>query len=341
MKFGLVLCNHPSSSEGLDQFFRGQIEQVRLAEKLGGDAALVCEHHFEGSHLPSPLIAATAIAFSTRSIRVGTGIILLALYNPLRVAEDAATIDALTGGRMVLAVGHGYREEEFAGYGIPLSERFSRVEEGVNAIRALWSEPNASFSGKYYSYRNITLAPRPVQKPHPPIWVAAKAESAVRQAARVGDAWFSDPVTPLSVLQDRYRLYRETLKKHGKDFYSIERPLFREVYVSTKKEDEAWEEVKQYGLVTYGHYYKWGHFLDESGRAVDPNNASFEEFQEKLMQRFVVGNPEQCAEKLSKLQKELEVTEVICRMQFPNMPHEIAMSSIKLLGEKVMPLLKD
>jgi alkanesulfonate monooxygenase SsuD/methylene tetrahydromethanopterin reductase-like flavin-dependent oxidoreductase (luciferase family) len=341
MRFGLVLCNHPAASESLNLFFKDQIEQVRLAERLGGHTALVCEHHFEGDHLPSPLIAATALAYSTSKIRVGTGILLLALYNPLRVAEDGATLDAITGGRLVLGVGHGYRPEEFAGYSIPLNQRFSRVEEGAKVIRAVWSDPKASFSGKYFKFDNITIAPRPHQKPHPPIWVAAKAEAAVKQAARIGDAWFSDPVTPLSVLDERYKVYKETRRSLGKEFEKIERPLFREVYVSEKDDQEAWNDVKQYGLVTYGEYYKWGHFLDESGRAVDPSNASFAEFEDKLMDRFVVGNPSQCAEKLARIQRRLGITEVLCRMQFPNMPHRMVMDSIRLLGEKVMPQLQN
>jgi alkanesulfonate monooxygenase SsuD/methylene tetrahydromethanopterin reductase-like flavin-dependent oxidoreductase (luciferase family) len=340
MRFGLVLCNHPASSEKLDLFFKDQIEQVRLAEKLGGHTALICEHHFEGDHLPSPLIAATALAYSTSKIRVGTGILLLALYNPIRVAEDGATLDAITSGRLVLGVGHGYRPEEFAGYSIPLNERFARVEENATIIRKLWSDAAVSFSGKFFKFNNVTIAPRPHQKPHPPIWVAAKAENAVKQAARVGDAWFSDPVTPVSVLEDRYNVYKLTLKAIGKDFEKLERPLFREVYVSEKEESTAWKDVKQYGLVTYGEYYKWGHFLDESGHAVDPSNASFEEFEGKLMDRFVVGTPKECVEKLAKIQDKLGITEVICRMQFPNMPHGMVMDSIKLLGEKVIPQLQ-
>lgn len=340
MRFGLVLCNHPTGSERLDAFFNGQIEQVRLAEKLGAHTALICEHHFEGDHLPSPLIGATALAYSTSKIRVGTGILLLALYNPLRVAEDGATLDAISSGRLVLGVGHGYRPEEFAGYSIPLDQRFSRVEEGVNAIRELWTNPKASFSGKHFRFDNITIAPKPQQKPNPPIWVAAKAESTVKQAARIGDAWFSDPITPLSVLEDRYKIYKQTLNTVGKKFEEIERPLFREVYISEKNEQQAWKDVKKYALVTYGEYYKWGHFLDESGRAVDPSNTSFTEFEDKLMDRFVVGNPKECAEKLARIHDRLGITEVLCRMQFPNMPHHMVMDSIELLGEKVMPLLQ-
>ncbi len=340
MRFGLVLCNHPTGSERLDAFFNGQIEQVRLAERLGAHTALICEHHFEGDHLLSPLIGATALAYSTSKLRVGTGILLLALYNPLRVAEDGATLDAISSGRLVLGVGHGYRPEEFAGYSIPLDQRFSRVEEGVKAIRELWTNPKASFSGKHFRFDNITIAPKPQQKPNPPIWVAAKAESTVKQAARIGDAWFSDPITPLSVLEDRYKIYKQTLNTVGKKFEEIERPLFREVYVSEKNEPQAWKDVKKYALVTYGEYYKWGHFLDESGRAVDPSNTSFTEFEDKLMDRFVVGNPKECAEKLARIQDRLSITEVLCRMQFQNMPHHMVMNSIELLGEKVMPLLQ-
>ena len=337
MKFGLVYCLQAPQREQLGQLYRDFLEQGLLAEKTGYDNVLVCEHHFtDDGYFSKPLSCITGLAALTQKIRVGTGVLLLPLYNPVHLAEEAATIDVMSSGRLILGVGQGYRQEEFDAFGIPLNERWSRLEEGTKIIRGLWSQESFSFSGRHFKLPSVNLTPKPVQKPTPPIWVAAKSENAVRRAARIGDAWFADPVTPLTILKDRYHAYRDALKKIGKDFVKIERPLFREAYVS-KDRDSAWEESKKHVLYIYEHYYAWGHLLDEQGKAVKPGESSYEEFVDKLQKRFIMGSPDDCIAEIEKYKKELDVTQIIYRVAFPAMSHKKIMEAIKLFAEKVNP----
>ncbi len=337
MKFGLVYCDQTLSPKNLGTAYQEMLEQVVLSEKYHFDAALVCEHHFtDHGYYPSPLLVCAGVAQATKKVRVGTGVLLLPLWNPIHVAEDAATLDVMSGGRVILGLGQGYRAEEFAGFQVSLDERSARLREGATIIRRLFTEKKVTFSGKFYQFSNTGLTPMPLQKPNPPIWIAAKSEGAVRRAARIGDAFFSDPVTPFEVLKDRYTAYRDELKKHRKDFYKLERPMFRECYVTEKKTD-AWKESKNHVLGIYGDYYKWGHLQDENGKPVKPEETSYDEFLEILQKRFIMGDPDTVIELIDKYRKTLELTEIIFRIHFPDMPHKKVMSAIRLLGERVLP----
>ncbi len=337
MKFGLVFCDQIVNPKNLDQAYRDMVEQVLLAEKYGFDAAMVCEHHFtEHGYYPSPLLVCTGLAQATKKIRIGTAVLLLPLWNPIHVAEDAATLDVISGGRLILGLGQGYRQEEFAGLQVPLNERAARLSEGTKIILRLFTEDKVTHKGRFYQFENLKLTPKPVQKPHPPIWIAAKSDSAVRRAARLGDAYLSDPVTPFGVLKKRYHAYREELQGQGREFYKLERPSFRECYVADKGHD-AWEEAKEHVLEIYGDYYKWGHLQDDQGNPVRPGEKSHEEFLEILRSRFIMGDPDTVIEEITKYERELGITELIFRIHFPDMPQKKVLSAITLLGEKVLP----
>ncbi|MEM3522322.1 MAG: LLM class flavin-dependent oxidoreductase, partial [Candidatus Bathyarchaeia archaeon] len=226
---------------------------------------------------PSSRIACAGIA--TRRIKVGTAIVVLPLDNPIRVAEEAALLDIISKGRFILGIGVGNRKEEFEAFGVPFKERGSRFEEEVIILRKLLSEPKVTFIGKHYHIKDIAIMPKPIQKPLPPIWIAAQwSVKAVKRAARLGDAWLPDPITPIKVLKSYMEVYKKELKKVGKDFYRIERPLRREAYISENAE-KAWEEVKNGILYLYGeNYYKWEALQDEDGSTLTPESISFDEY---------------------------------------------------------------
>ena len=132
------------------EIIQESLREIELSEQLGFDNVWLTEHHFaDDGHAPSPLVQAGAIAVKTKKIRIGTGVLLLPLYHPVRVAEDCATIDILSGGRFELGVGVGYRVEEFAGLGIPREQRGGRANEGLAIIRRLWEGETVTFKGKY------------------------------------------------------------------------------------------------------------------------------------------------------------------------------------------------
>lgn len=336
MKSSLVYSLHGFEYNDPHRTFREALEQVQLAESYGFDAALITEHHIvDTGYFPAPLITCAAFATATESVRLGTGVLLLPLYDPLHVGEHASMVDVVSNGRFVMGVGYGYRQEEFDAFKIPLDERPSRVKEGIQALRAFWTQPVASFEGQHYQYRDITVRPQPLQEPHPPIWLAAKSANAVRSAARNADAWFADPVTPLSVQKKRLEVYKEMRAKLGKPTQGFDLPVYREAYVA-ETDEQAWEEAKEGVMFIYKEYLDWGHLLDDEGRPVPPGR---DDALDMLRGRFVIGSPEKCIEDAIRLREELGATNLVMRMKFPGVPQEKVLHSIKLWGEKVMPAI--
>ena len=185
LETGLVYSIEGGKGERADQVFRHTLEEVMLAETLGFDSVFLSEHHFvENGFFPSPLIALSYLAAKSMRIKIGPGVLLLPLYDPIHVAEDCAVLDIISGGRLILGVGQGYRPEEFQAFGRELRDRPALVREGVTLIRRLWTEPSVSFHGKYFHAENLPLRPQPIQRPAPPIWVAAKKRRAVRVGGR-------------------------------------------------------------------------------------------------------------------------------------------------------------
>jgi probable F420-dependent oxidoreductase len=169
------------------ELYARTFEHIRYAERLGFEHAWTSEHHFiDDGYSPSLLPICAAIASQTTRIRIGTNVLLLPLHDPVRIAEDAATVDVISGGRMDLGVAVGYKREEFTGFGISRSERGRRMDEAVECIRKAWSPGAFSFEGHYYRYTDINVTPKPLQAPMP-LWVGGFTEPAVRRAARVGD----------------------------------------------------------------------------------------------------------------------------------------------------------
>jgi probable F420-dependent oxidoreductase len=195
------------------EVYDATIEQVTWAETIGYDDVWLTEHHFvDDGHSPSPLILASAIAMRTKKIRIGTSVLLLPLYDPVRVAEDGATIDVLSGGRFELGIGVGYRTDEFAGLGINHSHRGARADEGLEIIRRLWEGETVTFQGKHFKIEAAKLSPLPIQKPRPPLWVGGFAKASVRRAARLADGYIgTGDMTGL------YKLYCDELRAAGKD----------------------------------------------------------------------------------------------------------------------------
>ncbi|MEM2071582.1 MAG: LLM class flavin-dependent oxidoreductase [Nitrososphaerota archaeon] len=337
MKFSLAYSIQSPTREW-SNVYDNVVEQTILAERLGFESVLISEHHLtQDGYFPSPLVVAAGLASVTRRIKVGTAVVLVPLHSPVEVAESASVVDVMSRGRLILGLGMGYRPEEFALYNVPRSERGARTEEGIILIRKLLSEENVSFEGRFYRLKGVTITPRPVQKPSPPIWIAAKYEPAIRRAARLGDAWFADPVTPLSVLKERNRVYLDELRKIGKNPEKVERVLWREAYVSLT-DDAAWEDVRDGVLYIYGKdYFRWGHLQDDAGREIDPSNTSFEEYVETLRRRFIIKGVTGFIDEVDRYRRELGINHMVFRVYFPGMSHEKARNAIKLIGEKIIP----
>jgi probable F420-dependent oxidoreductase len=181
---------------------------AQIAEDAGFDTATIGHHHFMPGNLSDPLTFLAAVAARTSTLRVGTGIFQLPAHNPVRVAEQVATIDELSGGRISLGVGLGWWPLEYEVFGSRFKERGARMEEALRILKLVWTEEEVSFAGRFWSFPELTVHPRPVQQPHPPLWVAGVADAAVERAARLGDAWLCGPVQSLAKAESCLARYR-------------------------------------------------------------------------------------------------------------------------------------
>jgi probable F420-dependent oxidoreductase len=213
MEFGLLydLRNPPEWHVPAAELYAETLDHIQAMEALGFPVIWVTEHHFiEDEYLPSCLAMAAAIAARTMRLTIGTAVLLLPLHDALRVAEDAAVVDVLSNGRLRLGLGLGYKLEEFEAFGVSRKARPGRMEEGIEVIRAAWSDGPATFEGKHYRFHNINVTPKPVQQPGPEIWLGGRAEPAVRRAARMGDGLIAVGGPQLN------QMYREMRAEYGK-----------------------------------------------------------------------------------------------------------------------------
>jgi len=187
MKFGFI------PTEG-GHYYSASLEEVQAGEAYGFDSVWMEEHHGVKNHYwPSPLVILASYASRTSRLVLGTNIAVLPFYNPVRMAEDAALVDGLSGGRLVLGVAIGYRPDEFAMMATPLDGRGSRFVEAITLIRRLWTEDCVTFEGEHYRYQQISIEPKPLSRPCPPIWLGGCVPLALARAAELGDAWIPGP----------------------------------------------------------------------------------------------------------------------------------------------------
>jgi probable F420-dependent oxidoreductase len=189
---------------------------ARAADELGYDTVTVGQHHFVAGNLPDPVVWLAALSGHTERVRLGTGIYLLAVHDPVRVAEQVALLDLLSGGRAVLGVGTGWNELEYRTFGSDIHRRGARIDEALRLLVHLWTTEDEPWHGEFFDVPALTVHPRPVQKPHPPIMVAAVADAAVERAARLGDGWICGPVQSLAKVKHCLGVYRRACDRLAK-----------------------------------------------------------------------------------------------------------------------------
>ena len=215
MKFGLFYQLPCTAEQSEPARYQETIEQIVLADQLGFDVAWLAELHFfrNFSIMPSPLMVAVAVAQRTRRIRLGTAVTLLPFHHPLRAAEEAATADLLTGGRLEYGVGRGTIAVHFQGFGMARDESRERFEEALEIIVRAWTEERVTYKGRFYEVADIAVEPRPLQKPHPPIRIAANSPETAEFAGRKGyDVLVASPINPVPGFYEHIRAYRAALK---------------------------------------------------------------------------------------------------------------------------------
>jgi probable F420-dependent oxidoreductase len=315
-------------------FYREALEEVVRAEELGFDSVWMEEHHGVKDHYwPSPLPVLAGFAMRTSRLLLGTDILVFPFYHPVRLAEDIALLDVMSGGRFIFGTAIGYKPDEFALYGTPLEKRGARFEEGLQLMKALWMGDAVTFKGRHYQADNASIEPKPISKPHPPIWVGGWGKLTLKRAATMADAWIPGPTADLARLLDGQQQILAHRAAAGLTAPLAEWPLTRDVIIADRNA-KARELAERHIMVSYRDEYAggWKHpFIDRS-IATDLDNL--------MRDRFIIGGPEQCIAQLRRFVEAFGMTHVICRLFFPGMPHQHIMRELELLAREVMPAFR-
>jgi alkanesulfonate monooxygenase SsuD/methylene tetrahydromethanopterin reductase-like flavin-dependent oxidoreductase (luciferase family) len=325
VRFGLfVAAQHPAGDDPAARLSE-PIEQVRFVRDAGFHLIFAGQHFLATPYQmlqPVPLLA--RLAAEAGGLRVGAGILLLPLLNPVEVAEQVATLDVLTGGRFVLGVGLGYRDEENAAFGLP-AERVRVYREKLEVVTGLLEGEEVTASGHGYRLEGARLSTRPLQHPRPPIWMAANSDAAVRRAARLADTWYVNPHTTLAEVERQLAIFRA---ERGSE--PAELPLMREACVAPTDE-EALALASRYLAPKYAAYVEWG-----QSDVLPRSDTLRREWDDLRACRFIVGGPETAIEQIRALAG-LGVTELVLRVQWPGLPQRDALRTLELLASDVLP----
>ena len=248
MRFGLfggarVSQAGPSDSQGYENF----VQYVVEAEELGFESLFLVEHHFTGiGQVSSSLSLLAYLAAKTSKIRLGTGVVVLPWHNPVLVAEQAATLDLLSNGRLDLGVGRGYRKPEFDGFCVPMEEAQERFDEAVEVIRKAWTSAGRfSHHGKRWNYENIVVEPPVRQVPHPPMWLGAVSADSIRRAAREGYNLLLDQVASVAEVGERIAIFREECERVGRAYQPHMVGVTRGLYLAQTSEERARQAARR------------------------------------------------------------------------------------------------
>jgi alkanesulfonate monooxygenase SsuD/methylene tetrahydromethanopterin reductase-like flavin-dependent oxidoreductase (luciferase family) len=330
VKFGLGLSVQHRPEEPQAVRFREHVEQVRLARAVGFSSVWASQHFLSDPFTyfqPIPTLA--RIAADARGMQLGTGVILLPLHHPVDVAEQLATLDVISDGRLIFGAGLGYRDVENAAFGQDPKERVGRLVEGLGLVERLWRGEPVTYESRHFSLRGVRISMRPLQSPRPPIWLAANGDAGVKRAARLGDAWLMNPHASLATLERQLELFRSTRRESGRP-PAAETPLIKECYVAPEAATAVTEAAAFLGE-KYGAYRRW-----EQDKALPAGESFDASFEDLARDRFILGDPVRVSEEIARYRERLGVTTMIFRLQWPGMDHEKVMRSIRLLGHKVL-----
>jgi alkanesulfonate monooxygenase SsuD/methylene tetrahydromethanopterin reductase-like flavin-dependent oxidoreductase (luciferase family) len=317
---------------------REMLAEAALAEELGFASLWVAENHFSvDRQCASPFVIAGVLAGATRHIRIGV-FSILTFAHPLRVAEDAASLDLMSGGRLMLCFGTGYRAEEFTAFGVAMDGKGARFRECLAVIQKAWAGPFAH-QGKHFQIPaavegapaepgEVSVLPRPLQASIP-IWMAAFGSVGVKRAARLGYPLLPAPLESIPELQAKYHLYRQTWHEAGHPHTPVAMPLMRVVYVAPQART-ARQEAEAALMRVYGRYRRWG-LLSHAAQ----------DYRTLARDRFIIGDPAQVVEEIQRYRELFGIDYLVCRMTLPVGPHDCVTRSMRLFGERVAPHFSD
>jgi len=336
----------PGQSEA--EAFTTAFDQVDAAERWGLDAIWLAEIHMapERSVCAVPLTIASAIAARTNNIKIGLGVQVLPLCQPLRLAEDTATVDHISHGRLIFGVGRSGFPRAYEAYGIPYGESPERFAEVLEVVKRAWTEERFSFAGKYYNYENVCIVPKPYHKPHPPVRIASNREDTFISAGRQGYAIFVGARRgTIEEVLPNLQIYRDAWKAAGHrgdgEVY-----LRAPVYVGDTAEqalsdpEESLMQFYRYLGARLEESANRAGIFDTARRIEGAHRLQTMTYDEARRGRAILGTPEMVADRLAELREQLGLSGILAELNCGGLvPHERVMRSLQLLCEKVQPRL--
>lgn len=350
MKFGLLYIPDytPERYQSASHYYGEMMEQIQCEEELGFDGVFFAEHYVGGYAFPSPPVFAAAVAQRTRRIRLGTGVTLLPLSNPIRTAEEYAMLDVLSDGRLDFGIGRGVLKAEYELFDINEAESHGRYHEAVEIIRQAWTQDAVTYDGKYHKIRNVKALPKPVQQPHPPIWSACAVTP--ESFTFAGEKGFNPMIVPFAYprhqdLQEKMEYYWTALKAAGHDPKSREVLGVYHLYVADSDEEAH--------ALAKGHFFNYWKFFS----ALDSesfNSADYKEYKGGLSKLFgnstyedldkgdcvIFGTPERCIQRLKRAADDFGLTYPIFEVNFGGFPHKETLRSLEKFAKYVMPAFR-
>ena len=330
MQVGLMFShrNPPNFAVPWPDLYSQTLEQVVFAEEVGFDSVFTTEHHFtDDGYSPSLMPIQAAWAARTKRVKLGSFVLLLCMQNPLRLAEDAATVDIISNGRLILGMGLGYRDEEFEAFGVAKDQSGQIMDEALEILIRAWTEENFTFEGVHFQHRNVNLTPKPVQQPRPEVWVGRAGRPGVRRVAQWGLEGFCGAPTA-----ETYQLYLDKCREFGTEPKAqAQTLLFGHVHEDHEK---AWAEAEPYATHVHQYYQKWRGAAGDTGR-----------FQGSPKDDFVIGDPDHWVRRIQQAVEAQSVgirpNHLLVQLQLAGMPHEMAMRSIELFANQVLPHVRE
>lgn len=344
MKFGIMNLFPADDGGGSGhRVLRETLEEIQLADELGFDSVWLAEHHFsEYGILGHPLQFGMAIAERTKNITIGTAVLVLPFHDPLRLAEEIATLDVLSEGRLVVGVGRGYQPREFAGFRIPLEESRSRYDEALQVLKLALTTTNFSYEGKHFSYENVTTYPRPFQPGGPPLLQGTVSPENFRDRGALGEPIITSPnFTPLTLMKRNFDLYREAMREHGHDLARHDLPFMQQVWCG--RGEEGLREAAQSAL---NYYRTVGKVIPGSEEAVEAERRYYEKVAENIrlltLEQTLThggnfGTPERVVDTINVLREQLGITHYIGWLRIPSLPRAAALKSMETFAAEVIP----
>ncbi|MEC9046266.1 MAG: LLM class flavin-dependent oxidoreductase [Pseudomonadota bacterium] len=341
MDFGIFLLLQSPTAKSHQEIFSRGTDLAKTADKLGFESVWCAEHHFSTyGYLSRPLMFASHLATQTEKIRVGSAVVVLPLHHPLIVAEEIATADLLSNGRLDIGLGRGYQVYEFERLGMKLEESRERFEEAVDILLLAFKGEPFSFNGKHFKFGETSIFPTPIQKPRPPIWVVGQSEESIVATAKRG----------FNLVSGGFGVSLERLKEFRKSFddllvgaeqkENIRVSTQRAVYVTNDESElpEIIEQARWNMRVTLSLRQGLERVEKGHAQAIPFDN---EPSDEELIDRyFVMGTPATCIEKLSEIRDVMGLDHFNANFWFGDLEHKQVLRSMELFAKEVMPALQ-